>query len=106
LTILPYGTIFKVLTVKNARSARAMFPVIEFNKAAFKHGITESNIRYAMWHPLHEQQLEAYVNKWLIVGYDTTGNLIEVAYNIINKETVNVFHAMPCRKKFANQINL
>jgi hypothetical protein len=32
-----------------------MFPVIEFNKAAFKHGVTEANIRYAMWHPLHEQ---------------------------------------------------
>jgi hypothetical protein len=25
-----------------------MFPVIEFNKAAFKHGITEANIRYAL----------------------------------------------------------
>jgi hypothetical protein len=30
----------------------------------------------------HEQLLEAYINKWLIVGYDTAGNLIEVAYNI------------------------
>jgi hypothetical protein len=83
-----------------------MFPVIEFNQAAFKHGITEDNIRYAMWHPLHEQLLESYINKWLIVGYDTVGNLIEVAYNIIDEDTVNVFHAMPCRKKFASQINL
>jgi hypothetical protein len=35
-----------------------MFVNIEFNEAAFKHGITESNIRYAMWHPLNEQLLE------------------------------------------------
>ena len=83
-----------------------MFPNIEFNEAAFKHGITESNIRYAMWHPLHEQLLESYINKWLIIGYDTVGNLIEVAYNIIDDDTVNVFHAMPCRKKFFNQLDL
>ena len=83
-----------------------MFPNIEFNEAAFKHNITEANIRYAMWHPLHEQLLEEYVNKWLIIGYDTVGNLIEVAYNIINDNTVNVFHAMPCRKKFLKQLDL
>ena len=45
-----------------------MFPKIEFNKAAFKHKITEDNIRYAMWHPLHEQLLDLYINKWLIIG--------------------------------------
>jgi len=83
-----------------------MFPNIEFNKAAFKHKITEANIRYAMWHPLHEQLLELYKNKWLIIGYDTVGNLIEVAYNIIDDDTVNVFHAMPCRKGFLNQLKL
>jgi len=82
-----------------------VFPNIEFNKAAFKHNITESNIRYAMWHPLHEQLLEAYVNKWLIIGYDTAGNLIEVAYNIIDDDTVNVFHAMPCRNKFLKHLD-
>jgi len=82
-----------------------MFPVIEFNKAAFKHGITEDNIRYAMWHPLQEQYLEAYKNKWLLIGYDSAGNLIEVAYNIIDDETVSVFHAMPCRKKFIKELN-
>lgn len=83
-----------------------MFPNIEFNEAAFKHHITEENICYAMWHPLHEQLLELYVNKWLIIGYDTAGNLIEVAYNIIDDNTVNVFHAMPCRNKFLYQLNL
>jgi uncharacterized DUF497 family protein len=82
-----------------------MFPVIEFNKSAFKHQVTEANIRYAMWHPLHEQLLEIYENKWLIIGYDTAGNLIEVVYNIIDENTVNVFHAMPCRKKFLNQLD-
>ena len=82
-----------------------MFVNIEFNEAAFKHGITENNIRYAMWHPLHEQLLEAYINKWLIIGYDTAGNLIEIAYNVIDDDTVNVFHAMPCRNKFLSRLD-
>jgi len=83
-----------------------VFPNIEFNESAFKHRITDANIRYAMWHPLHEQLLEAYTNKWLIIGYDTAGNLIEVVYNIIDDDTVNVFHAMPCRNKFLSQLDL
>jgi uncharacterized DUF497 family protein len=83
-----------------------MFPNIEFNASAFKHGITEESIRYAMWHSLHEQLLEMYTNKWLVIGYDIAGNLIEVVYNIIDDETVNVFHAMLFRKKFISQLNL
>jgi hypothetical protein len=81
-----------------------MLPAIEFNKAAFKHGITEANIHHAMRHPIHEQLLESYQNKWLIIGYDSVGNLIEIAYNIIDDDTVNVFHAMPCRKKYISQL--
>ena len=83
-----------------------MFPVIEYNKAAFKHGVTEANIRHTLSHPLHEQLLESYINKWLVVGFDTAGNLLEIAYNIINDERINVFHAMPCRKKFIKQLVL
>jgi hypothetical protein len=83
-----------------------MFPIIEFNEAAFRHDVSEANIRYALWHPLYEELLEVYVNKWLVVGYDTAGNLIEVAYNIIDDDTINVFHAMPCRKKFLTQLDL
>ncbi|GHV88398.1 hypothetical protein AGMMS50267_07710 [Spirochaetia bacterium] len=88
-----------------------MFPNIEFNEVAFKHSIKETNIRYALWHPLHEQLLDAYKNKWLVIGRtyqsaDDAGNLIEVVYNIIDDDTVNVFHAMPCRKKFLSELNL
>jgi len=47
-----------------------------------------------------------YTNKWLIIGYDTVGNLLEVAYNIIDDDTVNEFHAMPCREKFISLLAL
>ena len=55
---------------------------------------------------LHEQLLESYINKWLVIGYDTAGNLIEIVYNLIDDETVNVFNAMLCRKKFVKQLSL
>lgn len=42
----------------------------------------------------------------LIIGYDTAGNLLEIAYNIIDDDTVFVFHAMPCRKKFIKELDL
>jgi len=43
-----------------------MFPNIEFNKSAFKHRLTEAGIRYAMWHPLHEQLLETLLKSHII----------------------------------------
>jgi hypothetical protein len=81
-----------------------MFPNIKFNQAAFKHGVTGSNIRYAMWHPLYEELMEGIENKWLLIGYDRSGNLLEITYNIIDEDTVNVFHAMPCRKSFIKEL--
>jgi hypothetical protein len=42
--------------------------------------------------------LEDYENKYLLIGFNTQGNPIEVMYNRIDEERVNVFHAMKCRK--------
>jgi hypothetical protein len=39
-------------------------------------------------------------NKYLIIGFDIDGNLLEIMYNVIDEETINVFHAMKCRKAF------
>jgi hypothetical protein len=82
-----------------------MEPDIEFNQAAFKHGCIDADIRYAMRHPFYEELLEGVDNKWLVIGYDRSGNTLEIAYNIIDEDTVNVFHAMPCRKHFIKQLN-
>jgi hypothetical protein len=71
---------------------------IEFNQAAFRHGVTAEDIRHAGKMFLYEEPLANEVNKHLLVGFDTQGNLIEVMYNRIDLDTVNVFHAMPCRK--------
>jgi hypothetical protein len=71
---------------------------IIYNESAFKHGITEADIEWAFLHPIRNGLLEDYENKYLLIGFNTQGNPIEVMYNRIDEELVNVFHAMKCRK--------
>jgi hypothetical protein len=51
-------------------------------------------------HPIRNGLLEDYVNKYLLIGFNTQGNPIEIMYNRIDEERINVFHAMKCRKGF------
>jgi len=71
-----------------------------FNESAFKHGIAEADIRTAFSRPLFDGLLENYYNKFLLTGFDTRGNILEIMYNLVDKHTVHVFHAMKCRKAF------
>jgi hypothetical protein len=73
---------------------------IEFNHAAFEHNITEERIRYALKRPEYEGPLEDDENKYIVLGFDNAGNLLEILYNRIDEETINVFHAMRCRNIF------
>jgi len=73
---------------------------IEFNKAAFKHGFTEENIRYALNNPRYEGPFEDDENKYIVLGFDNSGNLLEILYNRIDDKALNVFHAMKCRSIF------
>ena len=73
---------------------------MEFNPSAFKHGVSEADIRRAFDRFIYEDPLEDFDNKYLLLGFDTKGLLLEVMYNEIDADTINVFHAMPCRKNF------
>ncbi|MDR2922317.1 MAG: hypothetical protein LBU85_03115, partial [Treponema sp.] len=44
-------------------------------------------------------------NKYLVIGFDRNINLIEVMYNVIDEHSINVFHAMRCRKNFYHLLN-
>jgi len=80
---------------------RYMYPNIEFNPAAFRHDVSEESIRWILWHHIIDIIVEEDdENKFLVIGFDPAGNLLEVMYNIIDEQTINVFHAMKCRKVF------
>ena len=71
-----------------------------FNETAFKHSVTAQDINCAMSVPLVDIVLEKHINKFLIIGFDLRGNLLEIMYNLVDEDTANVFHAMKCRKGF------
>jgi len=77
-----------------------------FNPSAFKHGVTEADIRFAFDNKLFDHPVERQEDKNLLIGLDKQLNPIEVLYNEIDNYTVNVFHAMKCRKAWRNLANL
>jgi hypothetical protein len=76
--------------------------VIEFNPDAFKHGASDVDIRRAFDTAVYDGLLdeaddEDARDKYLLIGFDCKANPLEVLYNFISDNHVNVFHAMPCR---------
>jgi uncharacterized DUF497 family protein len=80
--------------------------VIEFCQSAFTHDITEADIRFAFDTARYDGSIdeENSENKHLVIGFDRNVNLIEIMYNVIDENTINVFHAMKCRKSFLHFI--
>ncbi|MDR2731128.1 MAG: hypothetical protein LBB81_09570 [Treponema sp.] len=79
-----------------------------FNETAFKHGVTAEDIYCAMAVPLTDIILEKHINKYLVIGFDVKGNLLEIMYNLVDEDTANVFHtwcfwAMPKNTRHAEQ---
>ena len=73
---------------------------IRFSESAFKHGLSEADIRWAIDTAKYDGYLEGSdntENKRLLIGFDRNANPVEIYYNILNHDTVRVFHAMKCR---------
>jgi uncharacterized DUF497 family protein len=73
-----------------------------FRPSAFKHGVTEADVRHAFDTKKHDAEFDepCEENKHLLIGFDMNANLIEIMYNPINENSVRVFHAMKCRNSF------
>jgi hypothetical protein len=80
--------------------------VIEFNQAAFTHNVTEADIRFAFDTSRYDGSIDEDEsdNKYLVIGFDRNANPLEIMYNVIDDNTINVFHAMKCRKGFLHFI--
>jgi hypothetical protein len=80
---------------------------LEFSQSAFKHGVTEADMRWAFNTLRYDAVLEEanWTDKHLLIGFDCGANLIEILYNDIGENTVRVFHAMKCRGAFIELIN-
>ena len=82
-----------------------MGPDIVFVSSAFDHSISEENIRWVLLNHLADGIIEEdEETKYLSVGFDKNGNLLEVMYNVIDDQRIKVFHAMKCRKQYYRQL--
>jgi hypothetical protein len=71
---------------------------IIFRQSAFKHGVSEADIRQAFKIPEYDAVFEeGDPTKNLLIGFDCNANPLEILYNVIDENTVQVFHAMKCR---------
>ncbi|MDR1496011.1 MAG: hypothetical protein LBS67_03715 [Clostridiales Family XIII bacterium] len=80
--------------------------VIEFNASAFKHGVSKENILHAVKTKIYDAPLIDFADKYVVIGFDTAGNPLEIMYNRIDDDTINVFHAMKARKIFLTTLGL
>jgi hypothetical protein len=79
--------------------------LVRFVPSAFKHGITRADIYHALNHAEYDDVLENDNEKHLVLGFDAKANLLEILYNVIDEQTVKVFHAMPCTHAFRNLLD-
>jgi len=76
---------------------------IKFSGSAFKHNIKEADIRLAFDNILYDERLDDSDEddeidaRYLLIGFGRNASLIEVFYNVIDENTLKVFHAMKCR---------
>jgi uncharacterized DUF497 family protein len=78
---------------------------ILFVPSAFDHNISEEDIRWVLLNHLADGIIEEDdETKYLSVGFDKTGNLLEVMYNVIDEQTIKVFHVMKCRKQYYKKL--
>jgi len=71
-----------------------------FKPTAFKHGKTEADICRAFEQRLFDHALQGEEHKNLLIGLDGNGIPVEVIYNVLDGDVINVFHAMKCRKAY------
>jgi hypothetical protein len=73
---------------------------IVFKAVAFKHGVSEADIRNAFEQRLFDNAMIGDEEKNLLIGLDRNGNPLEILYNVLDGEIINVFHAMKCRRAY------
>ncbi|MDR2482856.1 MAG: hypothetical protein LBD08_04405 [Treponema sp.] len=80
--------------------------IIEFNEAAFRHGISREDILYAYRNRICDALIDGLPEKYAVIGFDRAGNPLEIMYNPIDDNRVNIFHAMKARDSFIKTLGL
>jgi hypothetical protein len=79
---------------------------IEICNSAFNHGATESDIENAVTTKIYDAIIGGYPEKYALVGFDLAGRPLELMYNAVDDNSIQVFHAMKCRKSFLSLLGI
>ncbi|MCL2806037.1 MAG: hypothetical protein FWD26_08875 [Treponema sp.] len=80
--------------------------IVEFNEAAFRHKISKEDILHALKCKIRAGAIEGFPEKYVVIGLNRAKNPIEVMYNPIDDNSINVFHAMKVRKSTIKLLGL
>jgi hypothetical protein len=80
------------------------YVLVKIHPSARKHDVADEDIRHAIDHALAIEDAGEDPDRWLVVGPDRAGNLLEVVVLITNEGAQLVIHAMRMRAKFRRLI--
>ena len=80
--------------------------IVEFNEAAFRHGISREDILCAYMNRIYDAAVGGLPEKYVVIGFNRAGNPLEIMYNPIDDNTINIFHAMEARKSLVKMLGL
>ncbi len=77
---------------------------VEIHSSARKHGVADEDIRHAIDHALAIEDAGEDPDRWLVIGPDRAGNLLEVVVLVTIEGSRLAIHAMRMRTKFRKLI--
>jgi len=73
---------------------------VEINDSAHRHDVSEEDMLHAVEHSLVVDDLGEDPDRWLVLGPDTAGNLLELVVLVSTEGDEIIIHAMPMRPKY------
>jgi hypothetical protein len=80
--------------------------IIEFTGSAFRHGFTKEDILHALKMNVSAAAIDTLPEKYAHIGLDRGLNSLEIIYNQIDDNTIQIFHAMRLRDSFVAKYGL
>ena len=73
---------------------------MEVHPSAGRHGETDDDILHAVDHAVAVEDAGDDPERWLVIGPDQAGNLLEVIVMLTREGNTIAIHAMPMRPKY------
>jgi hypothetical protein len=73
---------------------------VEIHSSARRHGIAGDDMLHAVGQALAVEDVGEDPDRWLVIGPDRAGNLLEIVVLITVEGTEMIIHAMPMRPAY------